>query len=108
MAGGEEKKKDRKTWKSRSEEKVVGFSSASLFPARKREAVTQDGTRGIEHLNPGSRYHQRLGGQARPRVPSGYIHVKYEEHKARSLNPPPKFEPRLSIFETPIEKAAIL
>ena len=25
-------------------EKVVGFSSASLFPARKREAVTQGGT----------------------------------------------------------------
>ena len=26
-----------------SEEKVVGFSSASLFPVRKREAVTQGG-----------------------------------------------------------------
>ena len=31
--------KDRKTWKNRSEEKVVDFSSASLFPARKREVV---------------------------------------------------------------------
>ena len=28
---------------------VVGFSSASLFPAKKREAVTQGGTRGIDH-----------------------------------------------------------
>ena len=42
--GDQEKRKDRKTQKSKSEEKVVGFSSASLFPARKREAVTQDGT----------------------------------------------------------------
>ena len=48
IAGGQ-KRKDRKTMKSRSEEKVVGFSSASLFPARKREAVTQAGTRGIDH-----------------------------------------------------------
>ena len=28
---------------------MVGFSSASLFPARKWEAVTQGGTRGIDH-----------------------------------------------------------
>ena len=35
-----EKRKDRKTQKSRSEEKVVDFSSASLFTARKQEAVT--------------------------------------------------------------------
>ena len=27
----------------------MGFSSASLFPERKREAVTQGGTRGIDH-----------------------------------------------------------
>ena len=38
--GGQEKRKDRK----RSEEKVFGFSSASLFPTRKQEAVTQGGT----------------------------------------------------------------
>ena len=31
---GQEKKKDRKIRKGRSEEKVVGFSSASLFPTR--------------------------------------------------------------------------
>ena len=37
-----EKRKDRKTRrKSRSEEKVLGFSSSSLFPARIREPVTQ-------------------------------------------------------------------
>ena len=35
--------------KSNSEEKVVGFSSASLFPARKREASTKGETRGIDH-----------------------------------------------------------
>ena len=33
--------KNRKTLKSRSEEKVVGFSSAFIFPARKWEEVTR-------------------------------------------------------------------
>ena len=47
---GAQKRKDRKTKKSRSEEKVVGFSSAFLFPARKWEAVTQSGTRGRDYL----------------------------------------------------------
>ena len=28
---------------------MVGFSSGSLLPAMKREAVIQDGTRGINH-----------------------------------------------------------
>ena len=42
--GCQEKRKDRKSEKSWSEEKVVGFSSASLFPARKQETVTQGGT----------------------------------------------------------------
>ena len=44
MLGGQEKRKDRKSRKSRGEEKIVSFSSPSLFPARKREAVTLDGT----------------------------------------------------------------
>ena len=48
--GGGENSKDRKTLKSRSEEKVVGFSSGSLFPLKKRESVIQGGTRGIDHL----------------------------------------------------------
>ena len=39
--GGQEKRKGRKSRKSRGEEKVVGFNSASLFHARKQEAVTQ-------------------------------------------------------------------
>ena len=47
---GQEKRKDRKTQKSRNEEKVVGFSSSSLLPARKPEAVTQGGTRRIDNL----------------------------------------------------------
>ena len=51
------KGKAQKTRKSRSKEKVVGFSSASLFPERKREAVNQGGTRDIDHTtrrkNPG-------------------------------------------------------
>ena len=39
-----------KSQKSWSEEKVVNFRSAFLFPERKQEAVTQGGTRGIDHL----------------------------------------------------------
>ena len=30
----------------------MGFSSASLFPARKRDAVIQGGTMGIDHKTP--------------------------------------------------------
>ena len=47
LEAGSGEEEDRKTWKSRREEKV-GFSSASLFPARKREAVTQGGTMKLE------------------------------------------------------------
>ena len=39
-------RKDRRTQKFA--EKVVSFSSASLLITRKREAVTQGGTRGID------------------------------------------------------------
>ena len=42
--GGQEKRNDRKIQKRRSEEKVEGFSSASLFPTMKWEAVTKGGT----------------------------------------------------------------
>ena len=41
----QEKRKDRKSRK-RSEEKVMGFSSASIFPSREREAITQGGNHG--------------------------------------------------------------
>ena len=46
--------------KNRSEQKVVGFSSTFLIPARKLEAVTQGGTRKERppevEVNPGSQY----------------------------------------------------
>ena len=42
-------KERRKTQKSRGEEKVMSFGSDSLFPTRKWEAVTQSGTRRIDH-----------------------------------------------------------
>ena len=46
----QEKRKDRKSQKIISEEKVVSFSSASLCPARKWDAVIEGGTRvGIDH-----------------------------------------------------------
>ena len=44
------RRKDWKTRKSKNEEKVAGFISASLFSGRKREVVTQAGTMGIDHL----------------------------------------------------------
>ena len=44
LLGGQEKRKGNKTRKSRNEEKVVGFRSAFIFHARKREAVIQGGT----------------------------------------------------------------
>ena len=43
------KRKDREPQKSRSEKKVVDFSSASLFPSRIWEAVTRMKTTGIDH-----------------------------------------------------------
>ena len=42
-------RKDEKTRKSRSEKKVAGFSSPSIFPAREPETVTQGGSTGIDH-----------------------------------------------------------
>ena len=69
----QEKRKDTKTWKSRSEEKVVDFSSDSLFPTRKWEAVTQGGTTVIDQLT-----QRTQGGQARPQTYSRYIHAKQE------------------------------
>ena len=41
--------KTEKHGKVRGKEKVIGASSASLFPARIQVAVTQDGTKGIEN-----------------------------------------------------------
>ena len=44
LQGHQEKRKDMKTRKSWTEEKVVDFRSTFLFPTRKWEAVTQGGT----------------------------------------------------------------
>ena len=41
-----EKRKDRKTLKIRNEEKITSFSSASLFPARKWQAIIRVETKG--------------------------------------------------------------
>ena len=58
---GSQKRKDRKTRKSRREEKVMSFNSASLFPEKKREPVTQGGTRVLDN---------RCGGKPRETVSS--------------------------------------
>ena len=39
--GGDAEERKKETMKSRSEKKVVGVSSTSLFPTRKLEAVTR-------------------------------------------------------------------
>ena len=44
ITGGSGEEDRYENMKSRSEEKVVGFGSASIFPARKWEAVAQGGT----------------------------------------------------------------
>ena len=44
-----DERKDRKTRKCKSDEKVVGFTSTSIFPVRKREGVTSGETTGIDH-----------------------------------------------------------
>ena len=82
MLGCQEKRKERKIQKSRSEVNVVGFRSASLFPARKWEAVTQAGNHEDRppsaEDNQGSWYRQRIGEQVRLRVLFRYIHVQEE------------------------------
>ena len=78
--------KDGKTGKSRSKKKVVSFSSASLFPTRKREAVTQRGNQGDRPSDaeddPGNRYRQRLGEQERLQVYFRYFPLN--KNKKRS------------------------
>ena len=59
------------------EGKLVGFSSTFLFPARNSHPGWNQGERPPDAENhPGSRYHQKLGGQGRPWAHSRYIHVK--------------------------------
>ena len=100
-----EKRKGRKTQKSRNQEKVVGFSSASLFPTRKWESPVvkpfnrEDRPPDAEE-NPGSRYHQRLGGQERAWTYSRYIHVK-QEQQVRGPTNPPTIEPRHTYIQIP-------
>ena len=63
VSGEEKRQENTKRYEGRES---VGFSSASLFPARKREAITQGGTREIDHLmwriTSGTDIIKRLGG----------------------------------------------
>ena len=59
--GGEDKRKDRKTWKIKREEEVVSFSPASLYPARNG--------RQSPRVKPGG-YTTQSGGKPRESVSS--------------------------------------
>ena len=85
IAGGEEKRKDRKVSKSRSEDKVVGFSSASLFPVRKWEAVTRG-----ETMEPRDLASSKVGRTSKT-VVAFQIHLcKTRITRARAPNSPNK------------------
>ena len=71
---GTKVKKTRKGW---SQDKVVGFSSASIFSGRKWEAITQGGTKGLDE--PTRRITQRAGiikgwedNRDRERIPDSF------------------------------------
>ena len=69
--------KDRKTQKNESEGKLVGLSSASLFPTRKREKVTKADSTG--HRPPDVEDNSGKAGSTRKTGEhSRYIHVKQE------------------------------
>ena len=76
---GQEKRKDRQSRKS--EEKVMFYLSLPI-PRKETGDSHQWWNQGVRppdaEENPGSRYRQRLEGQARPRLHSRYIHVKQE------------------------------
>ena len=80
--GGQEKRKERKLRKSRSEEKMVGYSSASPQENGRQSPRVEPFNQGDRppdaEENPGSPYNQRLGGQTRPGTRSKYINVKQE------------------------------
>ena len=54
---------------------MVSFGSVSLFPARKREAVTQGGTRGVNQL---TQRRTQGTGIVKGWEDKRYIHVKQE------------------------------
>ena len=78
-----------KTPKSRSEEKVVGFSSVSLFPQRRREAVTR-----VELWNQGERpldAEKNLGSRSKARRTSktaGAFHILSRKTRMTQARPP--------------------
>ena len=86
--GRQKKRKDEKILKKRAE-KVMGFSSASIFPERKLEkGGNYDDKPPDAENNPGSRYCQRLRRKGKPRSHSRHIHVKQRGHERGSPEPP--------------------
>ena len=63
---------------------MVGFSSASLFPAKKREAVIRAEPR---DRPPDAEENPGMGEQARPWSSFRYIYVK-QEHERGPSDPP--------------------
>ena len=94
--------KDRKTMKSRSEEKVVGFSSTSLFPAWKWEAVTRVELTGDRP--PMTRITHRTSiiiGWDHEHIPDAFTYER--EIIVDLLAPPPTNEPKLPQTQTKFE-----
>ena len=76
MKVGQKKRKDSKTQKS------GGFYLSLPIPSKEMGAIHPGWNQGDKlpdaEENPGSWYHQRLGGQARPPLPSRYNPIKQE------------------------------
>ena len=82
--GGQEKRKDRKTGKSRKEEKVMGFTLSLPIPRMEIGGSHPGWNQGLRvpdvKEKQGSRYRRKVGGhgRSRARVYSRYIHVTQE------------------------------
>ena len=77
--GEEEKNRKQKEEQKKKTERTPNPATWTIWsPRMNRMDHTVGPTSPNEVENPGNRYRQRLGGQARPRPHSRYIHVKPE------------------------------
>ena len=74
-----------KTRKSRSEEKVIGFNPTSLFPARKREAVTREDRSPTRKISQGA--WKVVKGEIQPLYWFGLLVTKKKHDRGRITDP---------------------